>query len=75
MGEGSDRIVSAVDEIRENEIAYCRKNIEYFVRGYGHIEDKDAAELIQRFELWPEQEETLRKFRDEKLCIALKCRW
>ena len=48
-----------VDEIRNSELDYCRNNIEYFIDNYGHIEDKDAEELIQPFVMWKEQREAL----------------
>ena len=44
--------MTELDELREKEVAYCRGNIEYFIDSYGHIEDKDAEELIQPFRMW-----------------------
>jgi len=61
-------------ELREIEYQYCREHLEYFVRKYGHIEDKDADTLIQPFDLWPEQEKALGQFRDHKLNVILKAR-
>ena len=43
--------MSLMDEVREGELQYCLDNPIYFVLNYGHIEDKDAAELIQPFNL------------------------
>ena len=58
----------------ENEIAYCRDHIDYFVDHYGHIEDKDSAEIIQPFRMWKEQREALRSLYDHRLNIILKAR-
>ena len=46
----------------------------YFVENYGHIEDKDAAELIQPFKLWDGQREALRVFAQERRVAVLKAR-
>lgn len=61
-------------EIRQNEIEYCRENIEYFIDTYGHIEDKDAAEIIQPFNMWEAQREALRSIASNKLNVILKAR-
>ena len=61
-------------EIREREIEYCLDNVVYFVRTYGHIEDKDADELIQPFDMWPEQEEALLSIHENRLNAILKAR-
>ena len=61
-------------ELRELEYQYCRTHLEYFVENYGHIEDKDAEELVQPFRLWDEQRAALNSFRDNKLNVILKAR-
>ena len=63
-----------VDEIRNSEIDYCRNNIEYFIDNYGHIEDKDAEELIQPFVMWKEQREALQSIMSHKMNVILKAR-
>ena len=63
-----------VDEIRNSEIDYCRNNIEYFIDNYGHIEDKDAEELIQPFVMWKEQREALQSIMAHKMNVILKAR-
>lgn len=60
--------------IREKEIEYCRGNIEYFIDTYGHIEDKDAPDLIQPFKLWKEQREALRSIMAHRWNVILKAR-
>ena len=62
-----------VDEIRNSELDYCRNNIEYFIDSYGHIEDKDAEELIQPFVMWKEQREALQSIMAHKMNVILKC--
>ena len=64
----------SLDEIRESEIAYCRNNIEYFIDNYGHIEDKDADDLIQPFSMWKEQREALQSIMSHKLNVVMKAR-
>ena len=61
-------------EIRQMEIEYCRDNIEYFIDTYGHIEDKDAAEIIQPFKMWEAQREALRSIMNHKFNVILKAR-
>lgn len=60
--------------LRQEEIKYCIENPEYFIDKYGHIEDKDADELIQPFEMWKEQREALHSMLSHKLNIVLKAR-
>ena len=61
-------------ELRENEIAYCRGHIEYFVEKYGHIEDRNSTEIIVPFKLWDEQRQALRDMESHKWTIILKAR-
>ena len=58
----------------ESEIAYCRDHVEYFVDTYGHIEDKDSAEVIVPFHMWKEQREALQSMHEHRLNIILKAR-
>lgn len=46
----------------------------YFVEQYGHIEDKDAEELIQPFTLWDGQRNALKVFAQERRVVVLKAR-
>ena len=66
--------MSELRDIRESEIEYCRTNIEYFIDTYGHIEDKDADELIQPFRMWKAQREALHSIHSHKWNIILKAR-
>lgn len=61
-------------ELRQKEIEYCIEDIDYFIDNYGHIEDKDAEELIQPFILWKEQREALHSMLNHKMNIVLKAR-
>ena len=63
-----------VREVRAAEMAFCRENVEYFVETYCHIEDKDAAEIIQPFTLWPMQRDALGDIMTHRLNIILKAR-
>ena len=63
-----------IDLLRQKEIDYCYKNPVYWLKTYGHIEDKDAAELIQPFNPWKEQIETFQAFLTHKHNIVLKAR-
>lgn len=63
-----------VQELRRVEAEYCRRNPVYFVESYVHIEDKDAAELIQPFRLWDGQKRALETFANERLVVVLKAR-
>lgn len=65
---------SKLQELREREIEYCVDNIEYFIDTYGHIEDKDADELIQPFEMWKEQREALQSIMGHRWNVILKAR-
>lgn len=48
--------------------------MEYFIETYGHYEDKDADELIQRFTMWPGQKKALRSILLNRLNIVMKAR-
>jgi hypothetical protein len=64
-----------IADVREREIEYCGKNLIYFVKTYGHFEDKDADELIQSFSgMWAEQEQALKDIENHRLSIILKAR-
>lgn len=63
-----------IQDIREKELAYCRSNIDYFVDTYGHIEDKDADDLIQPFSMWREQRDALHSLMKHKWNVILKAR-
>lgn len=60
--------------LREEEMAKCAADAVYFVRNYVCLEDKDASQLVQPFDLWPQQEELLRSLCDHRLNIILKAR-
>lgn len=66
--------MTEIQEIRQAEIEYCLDNIVYFVKTYGHIEDKDADELIQPFDMWEAQEEALLSIHHNRLNAILKAR-
>lgn len=63
-----------VEEIRLSEIDYCKNNIDYYVETYCHIEDKDADELIQPFNLWEGQRKALLSMIENRLNVVLKAR-
>lgn len=58
----------------EDEIAFCRENIEYFVDTYGRIEDRDCEEVVVPFRMWKEQRDALRSIHEHRLNIILKAR-
>ena len=61
-------------EIRNAEIEYCSQNIVYFTEKYGHIEDRNAPEIIVPFKLWKEQKDALEAMLNHKWTIILKAR-
>ena len=63
-----------IQDLRDKEIEYCRTNIQYFIDCYGHIEDKDAEDLIQPFAMWPEQREALKSIMSHRWNVILKAR-
>lgn len=63
-----------LSELREIEIAYCKDHIEYFIDTYGHIEVKDADEIIQPFRMWKEQREAVESIMTHRLNAILKAR-
>ena len=68
-------MIDIIEKAREEEFQYCKKNIEYFIENYVHIEDKDNLEnIIQPFILWDKQKETLKTISEHKLNIILKAR-
>lgn len=63
-----------VDWLREYKLEMCRDDVVYYVSNYCSYEDKDAESLVQRFEMWKEQEEALKSIHDNRLNIILKAR-
>lgn len=63
-----------LEDIYNEELNYCIDNEGYFVDTYGHIENKDTAEVIVPFQMWKAQRETLQKFHDCRRVIVLKAR-
>lgn len=70
----SNNVLTDIDYIRAKELEYCKAHPDYFIETYCHIEDKDAAEIIVKFELWPMQREALLSMNKERLNIVLKSR-
>lgn len=66
--------MSSLGEIRQAELDYCAGDVVYFVKTYGHIEDRNSTEVIQPFNLWKEQEEALKGILEHKWTIILKAR-
>ena len=62
------------NELRQYEIDYCRDNVLHYIKNHVHIEDKDAEELIQPFNLWPAQEEAVDSLLSHRLNVLLKAR-
>lgn len=67
-------MMNKLSAFRADEIKHCYEHPEYFIDNYGHIEDKDAEELIQPFRMWDEQRKALRSILGHKLNIILKAR-
>lgn len=59
---------------RDIETEKCRDDVCYYVRQYCVYEDKDAPELIQPFNMWPEQESALKSIHEHRLNVILKAR-
>ena len=60
--------------LRDGMIELCRDDIEFFIDNFGHIEDKDADDLIQPFRMWDAQREALHSIMDNRKNIILKAR-
>lgn len=61
-------------DLRNKVMEQCRQNILFFIDKFGHIEDKDAAELIQPFKLWKAQAEAVVSMMEHRKNIVLKAR-
>lgn len=78
-GIGKEKIES-LDKIglmhlfRDLEYEHCRNDIVYYVRNYCVYEDKDADELIQKFNMWDAQEEALLSIHENRRNIIMKAR-
>lgn len=59
---------------RDYQVECCREDVAYYVRKYCVYEDKDAEELIQPFNMWKEQEDTLLSIQQHRLNVILKAR-
>lgn len=60
--------------LRENTVERCRGDIDFFIDKFGHIEDKDAEELIQPFTLWQAQRDALHSIMEHRWNVILKAR-
>lgn len=63
-----------IRELREREYRYCKSNLEYFIDTYGHIQDHDSPDIIEKFSLWEDQRKALRTMASNKHTIILKAR-
>lgn len=63
-----------VRKARQVEREYCRTHPVYFVENYCHIEDKDSAEQLRPFTLWPMQKQALGDIVANRLSAILKAR-
>lgn len=63
-----------IEQRRKELFKRCSDDIVFFVRNFVCIECKDTDELIQRFDLWPMQEEALKSLYDNRLNVILKAR-
>ena len=61
-------------ELKRQVIEKCQNSIEFFIDTFGHIEDKDADELIQPFNMWEAQREAVKSIMENRLNIILKAR-
>lgn len=61
-------------DIRKQTMERCRNDILYFIDKFGHIEDKDADESIQRFKLWDMQKDAVVSMMEHRKNIVLKAR-
>ncbi|MED9905278.1 MAG: hypothetical protein UFG06_14000 [Lachnospiraceae bacterium] len=63
-----------MSDVRNAELEYCRVDIIYYIEEYGHIEDKEATELIQPFKMWDMQKEACKSIMEHKKNAILKAR-
>ena len=66
--------MSDIQELRRLEIEECIRNPDYFCEKYGHIEDRTKENIVQPFDLWPAQRQTIKEFKTYKQNIVLKAR-
>ena len=52
----------------------CREDILFFIENFGHIEDKDADELIQPFDMWEMQKSACLSIMENRKNVILKAR-
>ena len=65
--------MATIDDIRQDEIDYCKNHPGYFVRTYCHRGQGRRGDY-QPFALWPAQEEALDTIHAARLSIILKAR-
>lgn len=58
----------------ELKLRRARRDNEYFIESYCHIENKDIPEQMELFKLWDGQKQALAAFEDYRLNITLKAR-
>ena len=69
-------ILPGLTEEQQNGILRrrCEGDLSFFVEEYVKIEDRDAADIVIPFKLWPKQIEALLLFLTERLIQVLKAR-
>lgn len=67
-------VMDIIEAARQAELQYIATDLPYYIAEYVHIEDKDAAEVIVPFDLWPAQRELLGSIHSNRLNIILKAR-
>lgn len=63
-----------LQQIRAEELEYCRKDPVYFIENYVNIEDKDAPGIVIPFQLWQGQKDAVASIMGHRFNIVLKAR-
>ena len=63
-----------LQRFRQEEFAFAREDLLYFVKHYCFFEDKDSPEVIVPFCPWKAQEDAFLSIRDNRLNLFLKAR-
>lgn len=66
--------VMEIKDVLKTAQEMSRRSIVFFIENFGHIEDKDADELIQPFKMWDAQKEAAESIMNNRLNVILKAR-
>lgn len=74
VDKGEVKKLDRAARIAKRKTEKYKKSCGLFIKERVNIEDRDAEDIVQPFNLWPEQDEVLQTFQEARKTIVLKAR-